>query len=64
MIEELAEKRIVATGTLIVEQKFLRGCAKVNYYKQIEDTEIVEEVDTRACFRLCFWMSQIVTRLE
>ncbi|KAG9071427.1 Glucosamine-phosphate N-acetyltransferase-like protein [Linnemannia hyalina] len=35
VIEELAQHRIVATGTLIVEQKFLRGCAKAGHIEDI-----------------------------
>ncbi|KAF9416409.1 Glucosamine-phosphate N-acetyltransferase-like protein [Podila epigama] len=35
VIEELAQSRIVATGTLIVEQKFLRGCAKAGHIEDI-----------------------------
>lgn len=34
VIEELSQSRIVATGTLVVEQKFLRGCAKVSLKTQ------------------------------
>ncbi|KAF9152543.1 Glucosamine-phosphate N-acetyltransferase-like protein [Linnemannia schmuckeri] len=35
VIEELDQRRIVATGTLIVEQKFLRGCAKAGHIEDI-----------------------------
>ncbi|KAK3818850.1 MAG: acyl-CoA N-acyltransferase [Benniella sp.] len=35
VIEELEQSRIVATGTLVVEQKFLRGCAKAGHIEDI-----------------------------
>ncbi|KAF9286244.1 Glucosamine-phosphate N-acetyltransferase-like protein [Mortierella alpina] len=35
VIEDLVQSRIVATGTLVVEQKFLRGCAKAGHIEDI-----------------------------
>ncbi|KAF9954525.1 Glucosamine-phosphate N-acetyltransferase-like protein [Mortierella alpina] len=35
VIEDLAQARVVATGTLVVEQKFLRGCAKAGHIEDI-----------------------------
>ncbi|KAF9202560.1 Glucosamine-phosphate N-acetyltransferase-like protein [Podila verticillata] len=35
VIEDVHESRIVATGTLIVEQKFLRGCGKAGHIEDI-----------------------------
>ncbi|KAJ1731705.1 Glucosamine-phosphate N-acetyltransferase-like protein [Coemansia biformis] len=39
VIEDLASQRIVATGTLVVEQKFLRMCGRVGH---IEDIVVAE----------------------
>ncbi|KAJ2719025.1 Glucosamine-phosphate N-acetyltransferase-like protein [Coemansia sp. Benny D115] len=35
VIEDLAEQKIVATGSLIIELKFLRGCGRVGHIEDI-----------------------------
>ncbi|KAI8595596.1 hypothetical protein EDD21DRAFT_424274 [Dissophora ornata] len=35
VIEDTRESRVVATGSLVVEQKFLRGCAKAGHIEDI-----------------------------